>query len=76
MPRVGWQSASLQPSRLGRLLRQSDMGKDAAGRLAGYFGGIDRLVVERLNCREDDGFSFALKAAVRFRPMLTKCLST
>jgi len=53
---------------VGVFLWQSDMGKDAAGRLAGYFGGIDRLVVERLNCREDDGFSFALKAAVRFRP--------
>jgi hypothetical protein len=43
------------------------VGKDAADRLAGHFGGVGGPVVERLNCREDDGFSFALKAAVRFR---------
>ena len=49
------------------MLRQADVGKDAADRLAAHFGGVGGLVVERLNCREDDGFSFALKAAVRFR---------
>ena len=66
----GWVGNQLvfSPPDVGVFLRQADVGKDAAGRLAGYFGGIDRLVVERLNCRENDGFSFALKAAVRFRP--------